>query len=90
MRFSNASRPRSSFFLPSFASWRSTTIWVAMPAWSRPGSQSASNPLMRFQRTITSCRVRVKAWPMCSEPVTLGGGMTMANGGFRESGRAVK
>ena len=60
---------------PSFASWRSTTICVAMPAWSRPGSQSASKPLMRFQRTITSCSVCVNAWPMCSEPVTLGGGM---------------
>ena len=26
--------------LPSLASWRSTIIWVAMPAWSVPGSQS--------------------------------------------------
>ena len=57
-----------------------------MPAWSRPGSQSVSKPLMRFQRTITSCRVSVKAWPMCSEPVTLGGGITMANGGLPRGG----
>src|SRR5688572_11942689 len=45
---------------------------------------------MRFQRTITSCRVFVNAWPMCREPVTFGGGMTIANGGFSESGFAVK
>ena len=39
-RFRNSARPRSwrlfsSVFLSSF----STTIWVAMPAWSVPGSQ---------------------------------------------------
>jgi len=61
-----------------------------MPAWSRPGSQRVSKPLMRFQRTITSCSVRVKAWPMCSEPVTLGGGMTMANDGPGRAGSALK
>jgi hypothetical protein len=27
--------------LPSAPSWRSTTIWVAMPAWSVPGCHSA-------------------------------------------------
>ena len=75
---------------PSVASWRSTTICVAMPAWSRPGSQSVSKPLMRFQRTITSCSVLVNAWPMCSEPVTLGGGITTQNGGLPEAGSARK
>ena len=27
-----------------------------------------------------SCSVLSSAWPMCSEPVTLGGGMTIVNG----------
>ena len=76
-RATNASRPRSSLVLPSAASWRSTTTWVAMPAWSVPGCQRVSKPSIRFIRMSTSCRVKVKAWPMCSAPVTLGGGMTM-------------
>ena len=66
--------------LPLSASWRSTTIWVAMPAWSVPGSHSAALPRIRWKRISTSCRVLFSAWPMCSEPVTFGGGMTMANG----------
>ena len=36
---------------------------------------------MRRQRVITSCTTYI-AWPMCSEPVTLGGGMTMVNGSW--------
>ena len=43
-----ASRPidrRSA--LPAFASSRSTTIWVAMPAWSVPGSHSTALPFIR-------------------------------------------
>ena len=56
---------------------RSTTIWVAMPAWSVPGSHSALNPPMRCQRMRMSWMVVVSACPMCSEPVTLGGGITM-------------
>ena len=59
---------------------RSTTICVAMPAWSMPGCQSTSLPRMRSKRTSTSCSVSFSAWPMWSEPVTLGGGMTMENG----------
>ena len=61
----------------SAASWRSTTIWVAMPAWSVPGSHSAALPRIRSKRVSTSCRVLFSAWPMCSEPVTFGGGMTI-------------
>ena len=38
----NASRPSSSLLVPSWASWRSITFWVAMAAWSVPGSQSTS------------------------------------------------
>src|SRR5687768_5755090 len=45
---------------------------------------------MRFQRTITSCSVSVNAWPMCREPVTFGGGMTMENEGSRREGSALK
>ena len=29
-------------------SWRSTTIWVAMPAWSVPGTHSVLKPRMRW------------------------------------------
>ena len=36
-----ASRPRVLRSVPSAASWRSTIIWVAMPAWSVPGTQRA-------------------------------------------------
>ena len=58
-------------------SCRSTTICVAMPAWSVPGCHSTSLPRMRSKRHSTSCSVLLSACPMCSEPVTLGGGMTM-------------
>ena len=75
-RFSNSSRPRSRQLMPSFSSWRMTTIWVAMPAWSVPGSQRVLSPSMRCQRTVTSICVCSSMWPMWSEPVTLGGGMT--------------
>ncbi len=67
--------------LPSFSrSSRSTTIWVAIPAWSMPGSHIALYAAMRFQRVKMSSIVSPSAWPMCSDPVTLGGGMTIANG----------
>ncbi len=56
---------------------RSTTIWVAMPAWSVPGCQSTSRPRMRSNRQSMSCSVLLSACPICSEPVTLGGGITM-------------
>ena len=56
---------------------RSTTICVAMPAWSMPGCQSTSLPRMRSKRTSTSCSVLLSACPIWSEPVTFGGGMTM-------------
>ena len=60
--------------------WRSTTICVAMPAWSMPGCQSTSRPRMRSKRTRMSCSVLLSACPMWSEPVTFGGGMTIENG----------
>ena len=75
-----ASRPMAWRVVPAAASWRSTTIWVAMPAWSVPGCQSASRPCMRRQRISTSCSVMVSAWPTCRLPVTLGGGIMMVKG----------
>ena len=72
----NFSRPISRRdSLPSSARRRSTTIWVAMPAWSWPGCQSVSWPRIRCQRVRISCNVLLKACPMWSEPVTLGGGI---------------
>ena len=57
------------------------TFCVAMPAWSVPGTHSASVPAcMRAQRTITSCTVLLSPWPTWSTAVTLGGGMTSVNG----------
>ena len=76
----NASRPISARLIPWLSRLRSTTICVAMPAWSVPTTQSASLPCIRAWRVRTSCSVLSSAWPMCSEPVTLGGGMTIVNG----------
>ena len=88
-RSTNSSRPRSRRF-GSWRSinWRSTTIWVAMPAWSVPGCHSTSRPRMRSKRTSTSCSVLLRACPIWSEPVTFGGGMTMAKG--RASARSAR
>jgi hypothetical protein len=60
---------------------RSTTSCVAMPAWSVPGSHSALYPCMRRQRTSASCTTYI-ACPMCSDPVTFGGGIAIENGVF--------
>ncbi len=43
-----ASRPRSWRLAPCSWSWRSTTICVAMPAWSVPGTHSVLWPRMRW------------------------------------------
>ena len=61
-----------------------------MPAWSVPGSQSVLNPLIRRQRTRTSCIVWLRAWPMCSMPVTFGGGITTEYGVPPSDGSAWK
>ena len=53
-RSTNCSRPRSWRVSPSFASSFSTTFWVAIPAWSTPGSHSVASPSMRRQRTKQS------------------------------------
>jgi hypothetical protein len=73
-RSTNASRPISCRDVPSLRSSFSTTAWVAIPAWSKPGCQSALKPRMRCQRTSVSWSAPLSAWPMCSAPVTLGGG----------------
>ena len=73
-RSTKASRPRSWRAIPSFASSFSTTDWVAMPAWSVPQIHFTRRPSMRRLRAIASWIVPFSAWPMCSEPVTFGGG----------------
>src|SRR3954452_12093714 len=45
---------------------------------------------MRRRRLIASINVWLRAWPMCSEPVTFGGGSTIENGGFPDEASAVK
>mmetsp|Transcript_15957 Transcript_15957/g.39919 ORF Transcript_15957/g.39919 Transcript_15957/m.39919 type:complete len:249 (+) Transcript_15957:503-1249(+) len=45
---------------------------------------------MRRQRTSVSWMALVSAWPRCSVPVTLGGGMTTTNGGLSESMSGLK
>src|SRR5437763_3342862 len=45
---------------------------------------------MRLRRTIASWIESPRAWPMCSAPVTLGGGMTTENGGRSLPARARK
>lgn len=81
-RSTKASRPRSWRDLPSLPSSRSTTFWVAIPAWSMPGCHSVSKPCMRLRRVRASMRVCSKAWPRCRLPVTFGGGMTTVYGGL--------
>mmetsp|Transcript_8051 Transcript_8051/g.30171 ORF Transcript_8051/g.30171 Transcript_8051/m.30171 type:complete len:227 (+) Transcript_8051:2536-3216(+) len=77
---SNFSLPRPSRVNPSLSKARSTTSCVAIPAWSEPGSHRVGRPRMRATRAMTSCRVTNMACPMCSAPVTFGGGIAMQNG----------
>ena len=76
----NSSRVKSVRFCPWALSCRSTTICVAMPAWSVPTTHKASLPCKRAWRMRMSCRVLSSAWPMCRLPVTLGGGFTIVYG----------
>src|SRR5713101_9997394 len=86
----NASRPISSLLEPSFASRFSITFCVAIAAWSVPGRNRTSWPVIRLYRAQMSCTVPLSAWPMCSSPVTLGGGRQMVYFGFVLLGSAVK
>ena len=76
--------------MPSLASSRSTTTWVPMPAWSMPGSHTALRPSIRARRISTSCSALSSACPMCREPVTFGGGITITNGSPGSSTSAWK
>src|SRR5438874_5678344 len=53
-----------------------------MAAWSVPGSQRTSWPVIRRYRHSTSWIVKLVACPMCSSPVTLGGGIAIVNLGL--------
>src|SRR5580698_7691012 len=75
-RSSNFSRPRSCRVRFSVASCFSTMICVAIPAWSIPGTHSVTFPHILCQRTWASMIECSNIWPMCSEPVTFGGGIT--------------
>jgi hypothetical protein len=79
-RLTKASRPSSCRVFFCLRSSRSTTVWVAIPAWSRPGIQSADLPSRRARRISMSWRVLLSTWPIVRTPVTLGGGMTMEYG----------
>ena len=73
----NAARPIASRLLPSLASSFSTWICVAMPAWSVPKIHLVLRPCMRARRIRVSWIDPFSAWPMCSAPVTFGGGMAI-------------
>jgi hypothetical protein len=67
----------ASRLVPSETSSRSTCVWVAMPAWSVPRIHLVRLPRMRLWRISVSWMEPLSAWPMCSAPVTLGGGMAI-------------
>ena len=76
-RSTNASRPSSSRLVPSATSARSTWVWVAIPAWSVPRIHFVRTPRMRWWRIRQSWIESLSAWPMCSAPVTFGGGIAI-------------
>ena len=76
-RSTNASRPISSRLVPSSRSCCSTFTWVAMPAWSVPKIHFVWRPCMRRMRISVSWIEPFSAWPMCSSPVTFGGGIAI-------------
>jgi hypothetical protein len=75
----NAARPSSVRDVPSRTRSASTCFCVAMPAWSVPSTHFAGRPSIRARRTSTSWIEPFSAWPMCSAPVTLGGGTAIEN-----------
>src|SRR6266513_2268714 len=52
-----------------------------MPAWSVPGKYNVLYPRIRCQLVRMSISVWSNMCPMCSDPVTFGGGMTIENTG---------
>ena len=73
-RSTNASRPSSSRVVPSLSELLLDLACVAMPAWSVPRIHLRVAPRMRAQRMSVSWIEPLSAWPMCSAPVTFGGG----------------
>ena len=59
------------------ASSFSTTAWVPMPAWSVPRIHIALRPRIRLIRISASWIAPFSACPMCSAPVTFGGGIAI-------------
>ena len=78
--FKNSSLPISFLSMPCSFSFSITFTSVAIAAWSVPGCQRASYPCILLKRMRISCMVSSRACPMCSCPVTFGGGITMVNG----------
>src|SRR3954449_10012630 len=76
-RSMNASRPIASRELPSLRSSFSTWVCVAMPAWSVPRIHFVRLPRMRLRRISASWTEPLSACPMCSAPVTFGGGIAI-------------
>src|SRR3954447_26498285 len=77
VRSMNASRPSSSREVPWDFSSFSTCVCVAMPAWSVPRIHFVRRPSMRWWRISVSWTEPLSAWPMCSAPVTFGGGIAI-------------
>ena len=77
VRSMNASRPSSSRLVPWERRRRSTWVWVAIPAWSVPRIHFVLRPCMRAWRISASWIEPLSAWPMCSAPVTFGGGIAI-------------
>src|SRR5215472_8657780 len=75
--------------MPWSARYFTTTRCVEIPAWSVPGRNSVLYPRMRCQRVRMSISVCSSMCPICSEPVTFGGGMTIENTGPRALGSAL-
>ena len=91
IRATSPSLPRSCRVFPSSSkSLFSTTAWVAIPAWSVPGSQRVLSPIMRCHRIRRSCITLSMACPMCRAPVTLGRGIMMTKRFSLSSGKAAK
>ena len=68
------SRPTSSRDVPCSTRCFSTAFCVEIPAWSKPVRKAVSKLRMRCQRTSASASEIWSAWPVCSAPVTFGGG----------------
>jgi hypothetical protein len=65
-------RGQSRALAPWLSRLRSTTIWVAMPAWSMPTTHKASLPSIRARRVRMSWSVLSSAWPMCKRAGDVG------------------